>query len=586
MDNGQKTLNSLFDGKKIFKIPEYQRAYAWDIEKQLPDFLDDFKNQKLDKDYFFGTILFQEMGKHGVYDIIEIVDGQQRITTLIIFMNILLSLVSGIDENDLELYKETYIKYRAAYKLQVLSDDNEFFQTYIIERNPMPKGIISTPSQKKLYKAKEYFEEKLSTEFTNNELLELLEKVAKTKVLTYSVQDKAEATLIFETTNDRGKELTNLEKTKSFLMYKTYITNDEPTTMLDAIQSRFSNIYRAYQDIENEGIDENSILLYNFIAYGIWSLNNQKEYYSYMNMVKNHLNDMIKNGDINSAMQYIDEYSKTLRETFIIVREILMNPVPEFTDIKILNRLAVFYPMLIKCYRYDSTDEKTEFRKICHLCEIFSFRAYSICRKLSNAGESRFYTLARDFNGDFEQLRDNLKDMINGYSPEKDFMKLLGDSDFYEYYSSPVKNYFFWKYENYLRAVEQPVASELLAETFTSKDAKLKFSIEHIVSQNPKKSMQKVILEALKHDRITESFAEKYLHSIGNLTIDPSSANNSKGNMDVDEKNSYYFRKAPFKTQNELESFLVEEKWTHKSIETRADKLFKFAQIQWCDLDK
>ncbi len=83
MNNGQKTLNDLFDGKKIFRIPEYQRAYAWE-NKQLSDFIDDFKNQKVDKDYFFGTILFQEVGKKGAYDIIEIVDGQQRITTLII----------------------------------------------------------------------------------------------------------------------------------------------------------------------------------------------------------------------------------------------------------------------------------------------------------------------------------------------------------------------------------------------------------------------------------------------------------------------------------------------------------------------
>lgn len=90
MNNGQKTLNDLFDGKKIFRIPEYQRAYAWE-NKQLSDFIDDFKNQKVDKDYFFGTILFQEVGKKGAYDIIEIVDGQQRITTLIIFLNSLLS---------------------------------------------------------------------------------------------------------------------------------------------------------------------------------------------------------------------------------------------------------------------------------------------------------------------------------------------------------------------------------------------------------------------------------------------------------------------------------------------------------------
>lgn len=58
MENGQKTIRDLFDGSKIFNIPQYQRAYAWE-EQQLNDFVDDIKNQKIDKDYFFGTILFQ-----------------------------------------------------------------------------------------------------------------------------------------------------------------------------------------------------------------------------------------------------------------------------------------------------------------------------------------------------------------------------------------------------------------------------------------------------------------------------------------------------------------------------------------------
>jgi len=145
MNNGQKTLNDLFDGKKIFRIPEYQRAYAWE-DKQLSDFIDDFKNQKIDKDYFFGTILFQEVGKKGAYDLIEIVDGQQRITTLIIFLNSLLSKYTDCDAETKELYVETYIKYKAAFKLEVLFDDNDFFVSYILENSDIPSEIISTPS--------------------------------------------------------------------------------------------------------------------------------------------------------------------------------------------------------------------------------------------------------------------------------------------------------------------------------------------------------------------------------------------------------------------------------------------------------
>lgn len=582
MENGQKTLNDLFDGKKIFKIPEYQRAYAWG-EKQLSDFMDDFRNQKLSKDYFFGTILFQETGKRGAYDIIEIVDGQQRITTLIIFLNSLLSKYTGCDSDTKELYVETYIKYKSAFKLEVLFDDNDFFVSYILENNDIPADIISTPSQKKLLYAKEFFDKKLSLEFSQDQLKEMLQKVESTKVLTYSVQDKSEATLIFETTNDRGKQLTNLEKTKSFMMYKTYISSDEPESMLLNIQSRFSEIYKSYSNIESL-IDENSILQYNFIAYEEWkSTQQKKEYQVYMDMMKNKVNDLIKADKKDKALKYIDSYTKNLREPFSVMSSILTSDMHELADIQILGNMANFYPLLIKAYRYDASVNKLNFRRVCKLIEIFSFRVYSICDGMANKGQSRLYAIAKEFRGDYDKLCEDLKVAIKYFSLDKSFIENLSDGEFYTYYSSNIKNYFFWKYENYLRDKEQPVAAPIPHSVFKSQNKRFKFSIEHIIPQNPKVDALKVITANLKHDKINESFVEKYLHSIGNLTIDPVSANSSKGNADITVKNTMYFQKAPFKTQNELEQYLNNGKWTHESIEKRKEKLLTFAKNKWCD---
>ena len=85
MENGQKKISELFDGRKIFSVPYYQMAFAWE-EKQLEDFIDDFENQDVSREYFFGTILFQERNSQKSFNMIDIVDGQQRITTLVIFM--------------------------------------------------------------------------------------------------------------------------------------------------------------------------------------------------------------------------------------------------------------------------------------------------------------------------------------------------------------------------------------------------------------------------------------------------------------------------------------------------------------------
>ena len=76
------------------------------------------------------------------------------------------------------------------------------------------------------------------------------------------------------------------------------------------------------------------------------------------------------------------------------------------------------------------------------------------------------------------------------------------------------------------------------------------------------------------------------MNSIGNLTLDPQSANSSKGASDVDEKISKYFVKAPLKCQNELPDFLINGKWKRESIDNRRDKLLKFAKQLWCDYGK
>ena len=79
------------------------------------------------------------------------------------------------------------------------------------------------------------------------------------------------------------------------------------------------------------------------------------------------------------------------------------------------------------------------------------------------------------------------------------------------------------------------------------------------------------------------SFQDKYLHSLGNLTIDPLSANISKSNNDFAIKNQNYFSKAPLKTQNELVNFLNPNthKWDTQSIQERTDKIVSFALDYW-----
>lgn len=578
MDNGEKKLSSLFDGRTIFNIPEYQRAYAWSYI-QLYDFLDDLNNQKLGRSYFLGTVLFEEKGLEGNYEIIDIVDGQQRLTTIIIFMSCLITrlrelCLSEEDEENLDLIYETYVKHRRKYKLRALEEDNDFFHSYILE-NKDGESFIRTPAQRRLYQAKEFFLNKLRL-LSKVELETLKSKVDEfSRVLVYSVQDTAEATLIFETTNDRGKGLTNLEKIKSFMMYRSYVASEDlPEDLLKKIRTRFSDIYKEYEQF-NGRIDEDSILQYHFICHEQWV---GKEYQHHVLETKSAVNKMISSGNDVQALKYIETYTRQLKETFYTVHEIFNSCSEPLRELFILNRLGNFWPLLIKSYKLDKSVEKVNFGKIAKILTNYSFRVYAINQSRGNTGQSRFFNLAKNFDGNFDKLCNDLTSLVTEYCDDKAFKTNLSYPDLYTWINGKDLNYFFWKYENYLRKNIQPKASPMSEQELTNDNSKFKLSIEHIACQNPRKL---VVNDSSILPEIDDDFEENYLHSIGNLTIDPFSANASKGNLEFESKNSGYFLKAPFKAQNELEEFLDNGKWTSRSIHQRELALIDFALYEW-----
>lgn len=88
----KKTVFDLFDGsRKQFVIPVYQRAYAWEKE-QWTTFLNDLLEQlEGQNNYFYGNILLE--ADKNISQKFEVIDGQQRITTLSIFIRALLNVL-------------------------------------------------------------------------------------------------------------------------------------------------------------------------------------------------------------------------------------------------------------------------------------------------------------------------------------------------------------------------------------------------------------------------------------------------------------------------------------------------------------
>lgn len=232
-DASNVTLPGLF-ANKCFRIPNYQRGYAWG-EPQLNDLWDDImdiqKNGTTYRPHYTGAITLQQIDLSDLtpaekklsasgMEYYNVVDGQQRLTTLVILLN---TLVKRITKGKKQLI-ENYIKTkqnvcRFAYGNTNGNSYRFFMKNIIGEANTLPYS--STIYTANLEYASSFFESRLSA-LKSKELNEFQEKIFTSLVFdTKYIQNNLDVQAVFETMNNRGKPLTALEKLKNRLLYMT-----------------------------------------------------------------------------------------------------------------------------------------------------------------------------------------------------------------------------------------------------------------------------------------------------------------------------------------------------------------------------
>ena len=197
-----------------YKIPEYQRPYAWE-DKHWVDLLNDLQRvYGKGNEYLFGSVY---LGKTSECGQIEILDGQQRFTTLYIFLNCL-----GFNKSEI-------------CDIELGGNDKEFF-----ERIKDNKDIDEpqTASQKRLKECYEFFKnnDKIETFKKDNKFRNFIQnKVFFIKTIVDDKNNNTNSIITFITQTDRGKRLSNLEKIKSNLYYAAYILGLEKSSDIKKI---------------------------------------------------------------------------------------------------------------------------------------------------------------------------------------------------------------------------------------------------------------------------------------------------------------------------------------------------------------
>ena len=211
-------------------------------------------------------------------------------------------------------------------------------------------------------------------------------------------------------------------------------------------------------------------------------------------------------------------------------------------------------------------------------------RAYAIVGMKSGSGEDDLFKLARSFNGDYLSFASIINEKANSWRDlSKRFELGLHDPEFY--YQGNDARYFYWRYENYLRALPGRHFPKLTLKDYISTSTTTRFSIEHIAAQKSDDQINYSLATINPYSgRGATEFREKYLHSIGNLVLDCHSPNASKGNSAFPEKVAS-FQAAPLVSQNELRNYATKSgkslKWDKEAINLRKQTLLDFAKTTW-----
>jgi uncharacterized protein with ParB-like and HNH nuclease domain len=257
------TVSKIFT-ETLFRIPDYQRGYAWQIE-QLKDFWLDLEQLNGDDMHYTGVLTLEAAPdaswnsweddrwiiKSRRYKPYYVVDGQQRLTTVVILLT---AIIEACKKKQLNFTPIDDIrrKYIFDSKLETSSrsyifgyeKDNpsyEFLKKKIfLEDSDHHAPEEDTIYTKNLISAKSFFVDQLKN-VTHAKLEKIYTKITQQFVFNaYEISSEIDVCVTFETMNNRGKPLSSLELLKNRLIFLS--------TKLDAKDSEAMNLRRAIND--------------------------------------------------------------------------------------------------------------------------------------------------------------------------------------------------------------------------------------------------------------------------------------------------------------------------------------------------
>ena len=511
------------------------------------------------------------------FKIFDVVDGQQRLTTLIILLKTIShSLDSNINKKEVEQLEELLVKpNKQLILLQTNHDDSAYIFSNFLKTGRIPTtNEVRTWADKNLRDAFLDCKKYVDTWQSNNNVLELLIIVMnRLGFIFYQIEDESSVYTVFEVLNSRGMAVDWLDKCKSVIMGIAFekLPNNEKEYHIDRLHQIWSSIYR---EIGLKNISGQEILRFSATLRKGVADNKNKDF-------------LKKTLSADDALEYFRDYciddptevigiSEWLLEITKVLRDLYSNPrLTAVSDIIHARLLAV--ALLLLPHNAVSELEKS---KLLSQWERITFRIFGLFNKDARNKSGDYTKLACRIVKDFAKLNKTstaedimllLQNLGKEY-PIKEAVKAIKGEDCYNDWEKDLI-YFMYRYEEYLIQKAGLTLDETIWIEIWRKSPQK--SIEHIWPQE---------YIATQWDTVGtgKQEIEKIINSLGNLCILPPKDNTKAGNKSFSTKKQLVYK------DNQL--LLVKEisntpSWGIVEIKSREENLLKWAIEAWDDID-
>ena len=662
MANELQPLSLLFQNR-LFRIPDYQRGYAWQ-QSQLADFWDDLINLQQDRYHYTGLLSLKLLGRKETKDwgsdlwmvdkgfkACHIVDGQQRLTTFVILLNEIICFVRELDENkgkkddEIVLGYDTLKDVVAKYIYQSRPPMNQIttylfgyevdnpsadYLRYKIFGEPYFGTVNETYYTKNLKFAKSFFRENLTALYENEGIEGInnlyLKLTLKLMFNIHEIDDDYDVFVAFETMNNRGKKLTNLELLKNRLIYLTTLYSDEKFDEMEKshlrkqINDAWKEVYFQLGRNENVPLSDDDFLRAHWTIYFAYSRRKGDDYirfllnkFSAKNIFekKTVLMSELPDGYVmDTDYEEEDDVGDTETET-IEVSKLAPTEIADYVN-SLKNMAKYWYDTFFPAQSENLTKEEQiwvdklnrigigHFRPLVTVIisrrdfspeeRIESFKAIErfifICFRLGNFNasfcSSEYYRASRSLNLNEMTLEDLVSDIVETTDANIEYAipnfvtkieKYFSNGGGFYYWNSI--RYFLYEYETSL-AQKNNIDRIGSWEMFT-KTEKDKVSIEHILPQTPSKYYWQN-----QYRQFTDEEVEMLAGALGNLLPLSQSVSSSLQNDSFYDKKTTKAGRRGYENgcHSEIEVAKYND-WTAENIYTRSKELLEFMENRW-----